>query len=62
MNANEKKYYLLGLNDAIKELQIEIDKCKEDMDWDDAYWHWTSALKCGILDIKDLIQATELGL
>lgn len=54
MNANETKYYLLGLNDAIKELQMELSG--------EALIVTRYALRNGILLIKDLIQATELGL
>lgn len=62
MNYDQNKHYILGLEDAIKELQLELNKCNEEMSRGDAYWHWSSALKCSILSIKDLISKAEVGL
>lgn len=61
MNTNETKYYLLGLNDAIKELQMEIECCEMELSGE-ALIATRYTLRNGILLIKDLIQATELGL
>lgn len=61
MTLNEKKYYLLGLNDAIKELQMEIECCEMELSGE-VLINYKYALRCGILDIKDLICATESGL
>lgn len=61
MTPNEKKYYLLGLNDAIKELQMEIECCEMELSGE-VLIATRYALRDGVALIEELIQATELGL
>lgn len=61
MTPNQKKYYLLGLEDAIKELQTEITTCESEMRGE-VLVTWKYALRNGISAIKDLYEVVEQGL
>lgn len=58
MNKKEKIYYLMGLEDAINELKLEIKASKEDMSGESliAYQY---AIMSGILSIKCLIESVK---
>lgn len=53
MTPEQQKFYLLGLEDAIKEIQSEIAICNAEMTGE-ALYAWKYALINAILAIKDL--------
>ncbi len=61
MNLTQKEHYTLGLQDAIRELEMKIECCEMELSGkrlNTARY----ALKNGILLIQDLVNAVESGL
>lgn len=61
MNKKEKIYYLMGLEDAINELKLEIKAANDEMSGESltAYQY---AIMTGILSIKNLIEAVKANI
>lgn len=60
MNLTQKEHYILGLQDAIRELEMEIECCEMELSASALYTRY--ALKNGIILIQDLVNAVESGL
>ena len=61
MNLTQKEHYTLGLQDAIQELEMEIEFCETELSGKPLLAA-KYALKNGIILIQDLVDAVERGL
>jgi hypothetical protein len=61
MNSTQKEHYTLGLQDAVRELEMEIECCEMELSGNRLNTA-RYALKNGIILIQDLVNAVEVGL